>query len=343
MLTFIKLTGLLLTLAMSNPATAYEAGTRWITIKPAHRSAPENVLITYPALADGDVYQLGANALWQGVPARRNATPAKTKLPLVLLSHGAGGNASGLGWISTFLAQNGFVVAAPNHAGCTSTNLVIASCIKIWDRPADLSATLDTLLADPQWSEIIDRQRIAAMGFSLGGNSVLLMAGARMSLDDYQAYCVTMTDPDSDCEWLKRGGVNLNTVNREQYEKDSRDPRIAAFVAIDPGFAPAYKQDSLETISVPGLFLTLGVGKDVPPTLRANALANAIPNAEFAEIANAVHFTFLGLCNPNGAALLKADNDDPVCDDGGQIPRAVLHRQIRHRIGLFLTKTLLER
>ncbi len=330
-------------LALAGPTCAFEARTRWITITQPDSGKSERVLMTYPAKTDGEVYRLGANALWQGVPARREATPAKGKWPLVLLSHGSGGNAAGLGWVSTFLAKNGFVVASPNHAGCTSTDMAISNCIKIWNRPEDLSELLDVLLADDHWSKQIDEKRIAAMGFSLGGNSVLLMAGARMSLEAYQAYCQTMLSPQSDCTWLRRGGVDLATVDKSRFDKESRDPRISAFVAIDPGFAPGYRTDSLRTIIIPGLLLNLGVGSDVPVTLKADSLAAAIPQAEFASIAGAVHFSFLGLCNPNGAELLKAENDDPVCDDGGNLPRQALHQQMLQRIGLFLTKTLLER
>jgi predicted dienelactone hydrolase len=181
------------------------------------------------------------------------------------------------------------------------------------------------------------------MGFSLGGNSVLLMAGARMSLEAYQAYCQTMLSPQSDCAWLRRGGVDLATVDKSRFDKESRDPRISAFVATDPGFAPGYRTDSLRTIIIPGLLLNLGIGSDVPVTLKADSLAAAIPQAEFASIAGAVHFSFLGLCNPNGAELLKAENDDPVCNDDDNLPRQALHQQMLQRIGLFLTKTLLER
>jgi hypothetical protein len=36
------------------PTFAFEAGTEWMTIQPSHRDAPETVLITYPAKADGN-------------------------------------------------------------------------------------------------------------------------------------------------------------------------------------------------------------------------------------------------------------------------------------------------
>ncbi|MET0359350.1 MAG: hypothetical protein ABW055_07920, partial [Pararhizobium sp.] len=81
-----------------SPAFPFEAGTRWITIDPTHRSEGERVLINYPAKADGEAYTLSADDLWTGVPARRNATPVMEKFPLVILSHGSGGNAASLGW-----------------------------------------------------------------------------------------------------------------------------------------------------------------------------------------------------------------------------------------------------
>lgn len=326
------------------PALAFEAGTRWISFTPAHRGEKENVLITYPAEADGDAFRLGADELWTGVPARRNATPVQEKFPLVILSHGSGGNAAGIGWLSTELAKNGFIVAAPNHLRTTSGDSVPAQTLRLTDRAKDIPALIDHLLADPEWSGRIDPARIGGVGFSLGGLTVLLAAGTTLSLDDYRAYCAGMTAPQSDCGWLRQGGVDFDRIDREAFEGSAPEPRLASVVAVDPGFTPAYRTESLRTIAIPSLFVNLGVGDDIPPTLRAEHIAAEVPDAAYAAIPQAVHFTFLGVCNPDGSEVLKRyGEEEPICEDGGDIPREELHKQIFFKIAVFLRRNLMER
>ena len=48
-------------------------------------------------------------------------------------------------------------------------------------RPLALSATLDLLFANPQWKDHLDAARVGGFGASLGGESLLLMAGAGLT------------------------------------------------------------------------------------------------------------------------------------------------------------------
>lgn len=344
-LPFLKTAALALPLALSAlPALAFEAGARWLSFQPAHRGEAENVLLIYPAEADGDAYRLGADELWTGVPARRNATPIAEKFPLVILSHGSGGNAAALGWLSTELAKNGIIVAAPNHLRTTSGDSVPAQTLRLADRAKDVPALIDHLLADPEWSRLIDPERIGGIGFSLGGTTMMMAAGMRASLDDYRAYCAEMNAPGSDCAWLRRGGVDFDRIDRDAFEAAVPEPRLKAIAAIDPGLTPAYRPESLQGITIPTLFLNLGIGDDVPRGIRADGIAKEVPGATHAGIAGAVHFSFLAICNPNGAEVLKRHGEDePICEDGGDIPREELHKQIFFKIAVFLRKNLIER
>jgi predicted dienelactone hydrolase len=212
---------------IASPAFAFEAGTQWISIDPPHRSEPERVLISYPAKADGEAYALGANALWTGVPARQNATPIPGKFPLVVLSHGLGGNAAGLGWLSTELARNGFIVAAPNHIHSTSGDLIAVESFKIWERAQDVAALIDALTTDPVWSTLIDPARIGGIGFSLGGTNMMLSAGARASLQTFRDYCSEANGRDPACNWLQSGGADF-AADRVAFDGDYGDPRRSA-------------------------------------------------------------------------------------------------------------------
>ena len=92
-------------------------------------------------------------------------------------------------------ASNGYVVAAPFH-GDARFSLVQPESLSDFAyllthlrdfnamqalRPLTLSATLDLLLAHPQWRDRLDATRIGGFGASLGGESLLLMAGAGLT------------------------------------------------------------------------------------------------------------------------------------------------------------------
>ena len=58
-----------------------------------------------------------------------------------------------------------------------------------WDRVRDLSAVIDGMLSDPTFMPRIDRQRIGAAGFSLGGYTMIAIARGITSLAHYQEFC----------------------------------------------------------------------------------------------------------------------------------------------------------
>ena len=55
-------------------------------------------------------------------------------------------------------------------------------------RPLALSATLDLLLAHPQWRDRVDAAQIGGFGASMGGESLLLMAGAGLTTSIGQSW-----------------------------------------------------------------------------------------------------------------------------------------------------------
>ncbi len=57
-------------------------------------------------------------------------------------------------------------------------------------------------------------------------------------------------------------------------------------------------------------------------------LADALPNAEHVAIAPARHVSCLLRCKPEGAAILRDEEDDPVCDEPGGGDRAAVHRAV---------------
>lgn len=94
-------------------------------------------------------------------------------------------------WLGYYLASRGYIVAAVNHHGNTAAErqYVPQGFVLYWERTRDLTAVLDKLLADPVFAEHIDPDRIGAAGFSLGGYTVISVAGGIFSLQEYESFC----------------------------------------------------------------------------------------------------------------------------------------------------------
>ena len=146
---------------------------------------------------------------------------AGTDLPVLLLSHGHGrsnflSSLHGYGPVAGFWAAHGFVVVQPTHLDSTPLGLResdLPDAPIFWhSRARDMRHVLDHLdtveAAVPGLAGRVDRDRIAAVGHSLGGQTVSLLLGARV------------LDP------------------ADPREKDLSDPRIRAGVIIAaPGIA----------------------------------------------------------------------------------------------------------
>lgn len=310
-------------------ACAAEPAHRVLDVTARHRDKPLQVHLFYPSAEDGPTDRVGANPLFTGVPMQSGAAPEPGRHPLVLLSHGSGGNAANLAWLGAALAREGYIVAAPNHPGTTSGDSTPTATVRVWERPADLSAAVDGVLSDPVLAPAIDAGAISVAGFSLGGFAALASVGATLDAGAYAAYC-DRSWPDrpliSECAWLKRS-VDLHRLD-PRVEASMRDARFKRAVLIDPGLIHAASQTSLRSVSVPVTIVSLGDPGSLPPAVATERAVALLPDVRQAFVTGAIHFSALGECRPNGREILVAEGEtDPLCDDGGR-SRAELHEEI---------------
>ena len=121
---------------------------------------------------------------------------APKRFPMILLSHGTGGSARQLAWLGTALARAGFIAVAIDHPGNNGvTDPTVQGFTLWWLRARELSMALDTMLATRTFGPHIDRARVGAAGFSLGGYTVIAIAGARVDMPGMLEHC--KTDPQS--------------------------------------------------------------------------------------------------------------------------------------------------
>lgn len=110
--------------------------------------------------------------------ACRDAAQQSGTFPLVIISHGYPGNRYLMVHLAETLASRGFVVVACDHPGSTYENQR-AFAETMMHRPLDQVGLIDVLRAR---SDIgIDADRVALIGYSMGGYGALIAGGAGLA------------------------------------------------------------------------------------------------------------------------------------------------------------------
>lgn len=237
-------------------------------------------------------------------------------------------------------------MAAPDHPGTTTFDRSPAQAAKLWERPNDLRRVIEALTADPSLAGSIEPGRIAAIGHSLGGWTVAALGGARFSAERFAQDCRTYPNPRT-CGLA--GELGIATPHQHTpLDGDLQDARIGAIVSLDLGLARGFTPESLAKVDVPALIIGAGVDiGDLPAKLESGYLASGLPktSSRYAEIPDAMHFSFMQACKPGAVDLIEADDpgDGIVCKDGGGRDRAAIHRQVADMIATFLAKAIPQR
>lgn len=290
--------------------------------------------VWYPAEQDGTTTDLLAqHPVFQGVELQRGATPRAEKAPVVLFSHGWGGNFRAQGWLAAALAERGALVITVNHPGSSSGDMGAPEvALNHGTRARDLSAALDWVMADPRFAGQIDPQRIYAAGFSYGGWTALALGGATTQLSGFAAYCEAVATRTDFCALVERMGFDAAKMDEARWSASYKDTRVRGVIAIDPGFTYGTTAKNVAALPEDVTLMTLGTGAD---RLRAtdtspsgSGFAALLPKARTVTLDPAWHFTAMPLCTDAGAAILREERDDPVCDDPEGSDRAAKHAEI---------------
>lgn len=325
-------------------ASASEAvGVRQISTYSQERGTALDITVWYPAQAGGTPVTLGESIFFAGTPSMRDAPMAAGKFPLVLLSHGAGlaGNAQALSWIAAPLAKQGFVVAAPTHPGNSGLSRSALETMKLWLRPADMSLTADTMITSPLFSKQLLPEQIGLLGLSMGGNTALAMAGARLDPEKLMRYCDAGALNHSLCSWVRQSGVDLRTLDMRAAGRDNADPRIRFVMAIDPAPVDVMDSKSFARISIPVALVNLGRPGSISATTDTTGIAQRIPHSTYSTIRDASHYSMFAECKPGAAELAESEDiGDPICTDGGNRSRHEIHDQLIQNTGLAFRRAL---
>lgn len=322
------------------PAMAYQTGLADLRVEGSARDLEG--FVWYPTEDDTAAAEHHGNAVWQGIEAIADARPAAGAFPLVVLSHGMFGNAMSQSWLAADLARQGFVVAAVNHPGTSTWSRDPDDSRQLWERPKDISRTIDAVLAPDRFGAHVDPGRIYMAGHSLGGLTAIALAGGRHDARGFGAFCAAHPG-ELVCGILRRWRVGETQEDVARMEADLSDPRIRAFAVFDLGGAQTFAPASLGAIDRP--LMIFGAPRDVDRTgldldLESRALAGLLTGAEvdYHEPATLSHFDFLGICRPGGLAVLREEEPEDafVCFDGTDERRAD-HRLVADAVARFFS------
>ncbi len=326
---------------LNRPAYLGGAGITYGSAFAPVRQSDVDFNVWYPSEPGGKTVTIGGNGVFYGTPAGRSAPHRQGQFPAIIISHGAGGNAGQFGWIASQLAEAGYVVILPNHPGTTSRNASAEAAVRVWERPADVTAVIDEITSNPEAYPFIDSQRFGMLGFSAGGYTAMAASGARVDPALLQTFCDGTDHGMSDCAFLAHFDVDLHSMDLSPASQDLHDPRIQTSVIIDPGIVSTLTQESLSEIDIPMLIINLGDEDLVPDGVYAREAANQISTATYLVSPDATHFSFLAECKPKGAAILEREGEmDLLCDDAGGRSRSEIHSDLTSRIIPYLNQNL---
>ena len=296
----------------------------------AGAAKPFAVVIWYPTSGTAwPTTQLGITLM----SVARDGPVDGRQLPLVVVSHGNGGGPGSHADLALALADAGYVVAAPMHAGDNLEDSTGASGPTFWsNRSRELRATVDYMLEAWPARDHLDRARIGAFGFSAGAFTVLTAVGGRPDLGMVRSHCAAT--PEFVCEALRASNSPLLVEGGARADHDFvADPRIVAAVVAAPGLGFAFAGGGLENVRVP-VQLWIGESDRVAPEATNGAVIRAAlgPSADVHSVPAAGHASFLAPCR-----LLRPP---ALCSDAGAFDRTAFHARMNADIVRFLDEKL---
>jgi len=268
--------------------------------------------------------------------------------PLVILSHGNGGSNLGHHDLAAYLASHGFVVATLNQLGDYFRDTSKVGRIEVLaGRPVQVKSAITTLLDDPKWKALIDPSRIGVAGFSAGGYTSLMVAGATPRFVRFVAFCQRYPNDKDVCghaaefkaDAAKQGKTMEQVLDDMQGQLgkygDTADPRVKAVFAMAP-LSLIFDEHGFDHVHIP-VFLYYGQNDTVlPPDANARHIQPLIKTLyAVKEVPHADHWVFLPPCSPELAKEIP-----PMCVDPAGVDRAKVHEQVNADALAFFRKTL---
>ena len=250
------------------------------------------------------------NSTFKILPTIPDAKIINGKLPLLIVSHGTGGNRFSLTWLIEKMVKQGYIVVSLGHYGNTTFNKVPREFVKWWERAIDVKFVLDNVLVEPALKKHIDIEKIGGIGFSLGGYTNIALAGGvvdrtnRESNDEDRENTQRELPPEfpKTDEVIDFQNDSLIVASYARYRDKVKDDRIKAFFVMAPGIGFGFhSKEQTKSINAP-VFIIAGRGDtNAPVELNAIKYHELIPTSELHLLGKSVHhYVFLNEPTPFG-------------------------------------------
>lgn len=184
--------------------------------------------------------------------------------PLAVMSHGFGADRFFLAYLARHLASHGITVATVEHPGSNQVWLQqvpitldpsnLMSGTEFLDRPRDISFVLDELAKlNRQPGTLYDKlntENAIAIGHSLGGYTVLALAGGELNLEALRDACQGRRLGRAPADLLQCSAAEL-----EENRVSLGDRRIKAAIALNPMVGQLFGPNGLSEVDVPILLV----------------------------------------------------------------------------------------
>ncbi|ACM35422.1 dienelactone hydrolase [Agrobacterium vitis] len=256
------------------------------------------------------------------LPGVRDCPVEGENRPLIVISHGFGGTNLSHHDTAEALADAGFVVVAINHPDDTAANKERQHNLKaLISRPVDVKRVIDFMLGSSPDAARIDPQSIGFFGFSRGGYTGLVLAGANPDFRSLPSQCQDQNAASCD-------HANQNSLPKQALQ---HDPRIKAFVIADPLSSFFSAPSSVQNVTAPIQMWGSQYGGDgVSPENLLTVASNLPDKPDFHTVPNSEHFAFLTICP---AELIR--NLPELCTDRQGFDRAAFHQEFNRQVIAF--------
>lgn len=310
----------------------FEIGQRSVTYIDTSRNRPLVTEIWYPtneSISPKDSVPK-EKMLFKDIKTISNAKFLNKKCPLLLVSHGTGGNRFSLTWFIKRMVKEGYIVVSLDHYGNSTFHKLPREFVKWWERAIDIKYVLSAILNDKNLVSRIDTSRIGGVGFSLGGYTNIALAGGYVDRankenneTENQKRETPPEFPDTE-EIIDFEKDSLIVSSYIKYKDHVKEERMKAFFVMSPaiGFG-FYSEKQTETITAP-IFIVAGKGDTNTPVdynaLHYHSLIKSSSIHLFDE--NVDHYVFLNEATKFGKKVAPA-----ITIDHPDVDRKEIHEK----------------
>lgn len=254
----------------------YEIGQKSTTFVDESRKRPLLTEIWYPTSDTLTKNERKENQkeLFKAIKTIPNATIPNGKFPLLIISHGTGGNRFSLTWFIERMVKEGYIVVSLDHYGNSTFSKIPREFVKWWERAIDVQYVLSQILKDNEIGTRIDTSRIGGVGFSLGGYTNIALAGGYVDRtirknEDAKDREMPSEFPETN-EIIDFENDSLIVSSYNKYKNQVKDDRLKAFFVMAPAIGFGFhSKEQTDKITEP-IFIVAGKGDLVAP-IKKNA------------------------------------------------------------------------